>query len=138
MNLYFKRNYSIFIQEPQLINNHKNNKAMLLFETTDRLSRMHQMIKREATGSPDEFAGKFNIKRRQLYNILEEFKDYGAEIKYSRIKNSFYYENEFDVFVNISITPLSGSDNLGVVAGCHGIYKPFLIKYLGRFFNDAN
>ena len=70
---------------------------MLLFESIDRMRRIHHLIKREATGTADEFAGKFNLKRRQLYNILDEFKDFGAEIRFSRIRNTYYYNNDFEV-----------------------------------------
>jgi Predicted transcriptional regulator len=109
---------------------------MLIFETIDRLNRMHQLIKREATGTPDEFAGRFNIRRRQLYNILDEFKGYGAEICYSRVKNSFYYENGFEVFVKISVDPLSDIDRLTIVAGCHGANNTFDTKARWTFFDN--
>ena len=109
---------------------------MLIFETIDRLSRIHQLIKREATGTPEEFAERFNIRRRQLYNILDEFKDYGAQIKYSRIKNSFYYENDFEIFVEISVTPLSKKDKKAIIAGCRGVYKPIVTDNIGRFFSE--
>jgi len=78
---------------------------MLLFETIDRMRRIHHLIKREATGPADEFAGRFNLKKRQLYNILDEFKDFGADIRYSRVNNTYYYNNDFDVFVRISAEP---------------------------------
>ena len=111
---------------------------MLLFETIDRLSRIHRLIKREGTGTPDEFAERFHLKRRQLYNILDEFKDFGAEIRYSRIKNSFYYTNDFDVNVNISVNPLSENENISIIAGCCGVYKPFVIDDIGRFFSNIS
>ena len=79
---------------------------MLLFETIDRMRRIHHLIKREATGPADEFAGRFNLKKRQLYNILDEFKDFGADIRYSRVNNTYYYNNDFDVFVKISAEPV--------------------------------
>jgi hypothetical protein len=94
---------------------------MLLFETIDRVNRIHQLIRLEATGSPDEFAGKLNLKKRQLYNILEEFKDYGADVRYSRIKNSYYYNNNFDVMVEISISPLSKNEELSFNGGNFGL-----------------
>lgn len=90
---------------------------MQLFETIDRVQRMHQLIQREATGTPEEFAERFNIKRRQLYNILEELRVYGACIRYSRIKNTFYYENDFEVIVKISVIPLSNQEKRTVLAG---------------------
>lgn len=99
---------------------------MQLFETIDRLHRMHQLIQREATGTPEEFAGRFNIKRRQLYNILEEFKDYGACIRYNRVKNSFYYENNFEVYVKIEAQPLSEKEIYTTLAGCKQIMQSLL------------
>ena len=90
---------------------------MQLFETIDRVHRIHKMIQREATGSPEEFARRFRLRRRQLYNILEEFKDYGAEIKYSRVKSTFYYTNDFDVFVKIDVNSLSSKEQKNIFAG---------------------
>jgi len=90
---------------------------MQLFETVDRILRMHQLIQREATGTPEVFAERFNIKRRQLYNILEEFKDYGAHIRYSRVKNTFYYENDFEIILKISTIPLSNQEQKTISAG---------------------
>ena len=78
---------------------------MQLFEAIDRLTRIHNLIRREATGTPDEFASKLRLKKRQLYNILEEFRDYGAIIKYSRSKSTYYYENDFEITVKISVDP---------------------------------
>ena len=91
---------------------------MLLFETIDRMRRIHHLIKREATGPADEFAGKFNLKRRQLYNILDEFKNFGADIRFSRMRNSFYYGNDFDVLVKITTNPLSEVESKSYRGGC--------------------
>lgn len=111
---------------------------MLLFETIDRMSRIHQLIRREATGSPDEFAGKLNLRKRQLYNILDEFKDYGADIRYSRMKNSFYYGNDFKVLVKISTTPLSDDDGTDFWGGCSGVYRSFSMKNIEQIFDDIH
>jgi predicted DNA-binding transcriptional regulator YafY len=90
---------------------------MQLFDTIDRVHRIHKLIQREATGTADEFADRLHIRRRQLYNILEEFRDYGAEIKYSRTKCSFYYANDFDVLVKINVNPLSSQEKMNIFAG---------------------
>jgi DNA-binding response OmpR family regulator len=95
----------------------KNNNSMQLFETIDRIYRIHQLIQREATGTPEEFAERFNIRRRQLYNILEEFKDYGAHICYNRIKQTFYYANDFEIIVKINVLPLSNQEQKTILAG---------------------
>lgn len=102
---------------------------MLLFETIDRMHRLHLMIKREATGSADEFARRFNLKKRQLYYILDEFKDFGADIRFSRIKNSYYYGNDFDVKVTISSNPLSDVEYQSIRGGCYGVTYQALYMY---------
>jgi hypothetical protein len=90
---------------------------MQLFDTIERVHRIHKLIQRKATGSPDEFAEKLHLKRRQLYNILEEFRDYGANIKYNRMRGTFYYDNDFDVSVQIKINSLSGREGTTIYAG---------------------
>ena len=67
------------------------------FERIARLVEIHQLIKQEKTGSPIEFAEKLHISRSQLYNIKEELEDYGAVVKYSRRKETFYYVNNFEL-----------------------------------------
>jgi predicted DNA-binding transcriptional regulator YafY len=73
---------------------------MDVLRTIERLYNIHKLILLEKTGTPDEFAYKIHLSRRQLYNILDELKDWGAEIKYSRIGHTFYYVNDFDVKIN--------------------------------------
>lgn len=91
---------------------------MQLFETIDRLKRIHFLIQRESTGSPEEFAERLQLKKRQLYNILEEFRDYGANIRYSRLRKTFYYGNDFEIFIRVSVTPLTGGEKMTIIAGC--------------------
>jgi transcriptional antiterminator len=73
---------------------------MNVLRIVDRLYEIHKLILQERTGAPDEFASKFHLSRRQLYNILDELKDWGAEVKYSRTKHTFYYANDFDIKIN--------------------------------------
>jgi len=70
---------------------------MNLFERVTRLVDVHQLIKQKKTGMPIEFAKKFHISRSQLYNIIDELRDYGATVKYSRKHNTFYYDNDFEL-----------------------------------------
>jgi hypothetical protein len=80
---------------------------MTLFDSINRAERIHRMIRNESTGTPCEFAGKMELSRRQLYNLLDDFKDYGAEIRYCRYKQSFYYVNDFQLELTIRATILS-------------------------------
>jgi len=87
---------------------------MLIFETIDRLHRIHSFIKREATGAADEFADRFSLKKRQLFYLLDEFRDYGADIRFSRTRNTYYYNNDFEVRVDISANPISKEEKVPV------------------------
>ena len=59
------------------------------FDTIERLYKIHQLILQENTGTPDEFAALFRLSRRQIYNIIEILKDYGADIRFSRTRHTF-------------------------------------------------
>jgi biotin operon repressor len=53
---------------------------MSLLKYIDRLKRMDDLIRRKATGSPEEFSQKLNISRSQLLQDLKELKELGAPI----------------------------------------------------------
>jgi hypothetical protein len=90
---------------------------MLIFETIERIRRIHELILRKATGNPDKFAEKLHLKRRQLQNILDEFRDYGARIAYDRMAETYYYENDFEILIKISIDSLSGREQELIYGG---------------------
>ena len=69
---------------------------MSLFQTIQKIERIHQLIRMEATGKPDDFAEKLHIKKRQLFNLLEEFRDEGADIRYNSNRMTYYYGNAFE------------------------------------------
>jgi hypothetical protein len=74
---------------------------MKIFELKLRLERFNDLIKREATGDCDVFAEKMKLKKIQLYEMINEFKDYGADIKYNRERQTYYYANDFVVKIEI-------------------------------------
>jgi hypothetical protein len=76
---------------------------MSIFESLDRICFIHKQIKEEKTGKPEEFARLLNIKKRQLNNIIEEFKIRGANILYDRKNHTYYYENNFILEVKIEV-----------------------------------
>jgi hypothetical protein len=92
---------------------------MLLLDTIERVHRIHKLIQRKATGTPEEFAEKLHLRKRQVYNILDEFRGYGACIKYNRISGTYYYDNDFEILVkiNVNLNPLSYEEERRVYAG---------------------
>jgi len=69
------------------------------FDTTERLYKLHDLIQQEGTGPPVEFANRLHISRRQLYNMIDELKDRGVSVEYSRNRKTFFYKNDFDITV---------------------------------------
>ncbi len=57
----------------------------------ERARRMDDLIKRKATGTPDEFAKKLGICKSMLMINLAELKEIGASIKYDLDKQTYYY-----------------------------------------------
>ena len=64
---------------------------MSLIKYLNRLRRMDSLISRMATGTPVEFAEKIGIKRSALFQSLQEMREMGVDIKYSNIRQSYYY-----------------------------------------------
>lgn len=83
----------------------------------DRLNKVHKLIKEANTGTPIEFAGNLNISRSQLYNVLEDLKDYGAPIKYSKKSCTFFYERPFHLEVKYSLTIILDDEQREIFAG---------------------
>lgn len=68
---------------------------MSLLKYVERLKRMDALIRRKATGTPDEFANRLGIRRTILMEELRELKELGADLCYCKVRQSYYYANEF-------------------------------------------
>jgi predicted DNA-binding transcriptional regulator YafY len=71
------------------------------FDTLERLQWIHELILREATGTPDELARRFRLSKRHVYNMLDKLREKDAIIEYSNIKRTYYYVEEFEFRVTI-------------------------------------
>jgi hypothetical protein len=70
---------------------------MKAFTQLERMKKMNWLIKTEHTGNPKEFAGKLGICQSHLYNLIEDMKIDGAPIKYSRKRQTYFYERHFEI-----------------------------------------
>lgn len=59
-----------------------------------RLSRMNELIRRKATGTPEEFASKMNMSRSALMRELSELKNLNAPIQFDHDRQTYYYNEE--------------------------------------------
>lgn len=76
---------------------------MRLIKNLERLQLLHHRIETERTGTSIQLARKMNISQRLVYNLLDELKEYGAAICYDRGRKTYYYDNEFQFEVEISL-----------------------------------
>jgi hypothetical protein len=75
---------------------------MSILKYIDRLKRMDDLIRRKATGTPDEFAERLHISPSQLYADLNEMRALGAPIQYCSTRKSYFYELEGKLVIDFS------------------------------------
>lgn len=107
---------------------------MNYFDFFDKLMVLIEMLRRGYTGTPDELAEHLNISRSALYRIIDELNTRGVEIKYSRSRCTFYYNNDMliDFQFNIkSLSEIDDSDLKNISGGCvclHSLQSFLLLK----------
>lgn len=67
---------------------------MALTRYVERVERVDQLIRRKSTGSPKELAAKLEISQRSLFELINQMKDLGAPISYSKARRSYVYTNQ--------------------------------------------
>ncbi|NCP53185.1 MAG: HTH domain-containing protein [Flavobacteriales bacterium] len=109
---------------------------MKSLKTLERLQQLHQRISQENTGTPKELASFMNISERSLYKLIEQLKDLTAPISYNRIINTYYYDGDFELQINISVTALSNNEKIQVFGGSYFLKKNTLLQGLcsGRLY----
>jgi hypothetical protein len=68
---------------------------MSLLKYIERLKRMDDLIRRKATGTPDEFARRLGVGKTALMEELRDFRLLGADLYYCKSRKSYCYKNEF-------------------------------------------
>ena len=92
-------------------------------KTLERLQQLHLRIKNENTGRPKQLAALMQISERSVYLLMHQLKDYNADIRYSRNKETYYYTNDFDLQVAISVTILNGDEVTEIFGGSYFLGK---------------
>ncbi|MEL7121050.1 MAG: HTH domain-containing protein [Bacteroidota bacterium] len=69
---------------------------MSIIRKLKRIERMHHLIRRKSTGTPDAFARKLGCSKSMVYKLISELKDMGAPIVYHKYRESFIYTYPVD------------------------------------------
>ena len=68
---------------------------MSLLKYVERLKRIDDLIRRKATGTPEEFASRLGVGKTILMEELRELKQLGADVHYCKVRQSYCYNSEF-------------------------------------------
>ncbi len=90
---------------------------MYTLRQLERLQKLHELIAVKKTGTPCELAESFGISRRSLFLMIEQLRDMRAKIFYNRSTNTYCYEDDFDLQINISVQAISSGDVINIFGG---------------------
>jgi transcriptional antiterminator len=90
---------------------------MNFIKQIERIRTIHKLISTEKTGTPDDFAKKLHLSRRQLYNELEIIKSLDASVRYCKKKQSFYYGEPFDLELKYSLKTMVYNETREIFGG---------------------
>ena len=93
---------------------------MNYIELIEKVAILNELISQKQTGTPEEIAERLRISRSTLYNIIDELKLRGIDIKYSRSRCTFYYNNDVLVDIQISIKSLTEIDDVDELKNISG------------------
>lgn len=92
---------------------------MKVFEYLDRINRMHRMVQRKATGTPDECARHLGVSRTTLYELIDELRIHGAPIVYSKSARTYFYNSPFDISITCTLKPLTLNEKKEIQGECN-------------------
>lgn len=97
---------------------------MIIDKQQQKLAQIDQLIRTEATGSPEHFADKLRLAKSTMYEYINYMKELGAEIVFDRHRNCFKYKRPCKLqLVKIEIIE---DNNLDEIKGGKNSLKNFL------------
>lgn len=90
---------------------------MKAFEQLERIQRIIELIKYEKTGTPCEFADYVQISKRQLFSYLENFREMGVQIEYSKPRKTYYFPNGYELELSYSFKVISDENTKEIFGG---------------------
>jgi len=106
---------------------------MKTIKNLERLQQLHELISAENTGSPKELANLMGVSERLVFNLIDQLKDFEASICYSRKSKTYYYCDDFELKVNISVSVISNNELTEIFAGSYFIEHE---NYLQNLYSD--
>lgn len=76
---------------------------MTVIELVELMTAFHGNVRRENTGDHEKFACKLGISKSTLYNMINDLKVLGIDIRYSRTRQTYYYSDPDEVEIHLCI-----------------------------------
>lgn len=90
-----------------------------------KLQRLHSLIKEQKTGSPHEVSKTIGVSRANLYRLIDELSSFNFNVKYSRSRSTFYYQNEVELSFKYEVEPINDKGELrNINGGCITFFVP--------------
>ena len=94
---------------------------MTFMQHIEALERLHLLIQRKGTGTPEDLARRFNVSVGTIKNLLTILRNKGLPICYCRDSQTYYYEYE----VEVRLFWVNTKDNLRTIQGGNNIFNFF-------------
>lgn len=105
---------------------------MKALEQIERLKQMDNLISKQCTGSPSNFAQKLGISKSYLYEELGYLKSLGLNVRYSRTYASFLYSNHLRLKASLQLSVISMDETQKINGGEIILRKIFPSTYTRR------
>ncbi|MBP7359682.1 MAG: HTH domain-containing protein [Prevotella sp.] len=76
---------------------------MFSINTMENLVRLHKLIRLQRTGKQQDLAQEMRMSLRGIQNYLNSLRELGAKINFDKARNTYYYENNFNIEFSIKI-----------------------------------
>ena len=90
---------------------------MNIISKVAQFQKLNKLIDQEKTGTPTEFAKKLNVSKTKLYELIDEIRSFGKDIKYSRKEKTFYYEDSSKLDIIFSLKLIEGEEIKNIYGG---------------------
>ena len=83
----------------------------------ERLQQLHEFLLGRKTGPPKSCAERFSISPRTLREDLQIIREWGGKVGYNRKDQTYYYLEEFDLYIHIEVVALSAAKQRKIYGG---------------------
>jgi biotin operon repressor len=90
---------------------------MRIERQVEQLTKFHRLVLNRRTGTPDRLCRILGMSKSKLYEVIDDLRAKGAQIVYSRKRETFYYEHPFLIDLRCDIRPLKPDEMDETVGG---------------------